>query len=201
MRWILTLAAAVSFASAETKQFTAPDGCSYTYDYTPADASQPTFLLIHGYPSGRHDWRHQVANLTASGYGVLAPDCLGYGDSDAPLDVEEYNLKTIAGHFDAILDNESLESVIGVGHDWGTSVLSSAAVYHPERFHKLAFLAGSYSPPGPFDVDAINAQSLEQVGYTRFGYWYFFNAFDAVDVISEHVRGRDNLICRLGCIR
>lgn len=48
----------------------------------------PTVLLIHGFPSGRHDWPYQIDSLSSAGYGVVAPDCLGYGNSDAPLVVE-----------------------------------------------------------------------------------------------------------------
>ena len=129
---------------AETKRFTTSDNHTYAYDYVPAQGTQSTVLLIHGFPAGRNVWRSQIDNLTAAGYGILAPDCLGYGDTSAPLDVEAYSFKTMAGHFDAILDHEGLESVIGVGHDWGSSLLSSAAVYHSQRFEKLAFLSVPY---------------------------------------------------------
>lgn len=194
---------------AETKRFTAPDNYTYAYDYLPAQGTQSTVLLIHGFPADRNVWRHQIDNLTAAGYGILAPDCLGYGDTSAPLDVEAYSFKTMAGHLNGILDHEGLESVVGVGHDWGSSVLSNAAVYYPQRFEKLAFLSVPYvrspvtktcrrcqcpftdttvqNPPGPFDLDALNAESLRQQGYTQYGYWYFFNSFDAPDILSEHV--------------
>lgn len=189
MLWytLLLLHGVVGFVFAETKQFTTTDGLSYTYDYVPANDSQPTILFLHGFPSGRHHWRNQVDHVTAAGFGAIVPDCLGYGDSDAPLNVDAYRLKTLAGHVVAILDQEGLDSVVGVAHDWGVTVLSHTWVYHPERFSKLAFLSVGYNPPGPFDLDAFNAQSLQQFGYTQLGYWYFFNAFDAADVLSENV--------------
>lgn len=182
---LLTVA---SRAVAETKQFTTSDDTLYTYDFVPAEDSQPTIFFVHGFPSGRQDWHRQIENLTAAGFGIVAPDCLGYGDTDAPLEVGAYNLKRLAGHLDALLKSENLETVVGVGHDWGVTVLSNTAVYHPDRFEKLVFMNVPYNPPGPFDIDAINAETLRTTGYTRFGYWYFFNAFDAVDVLSEHVR-------------
>lgn len=182
------LLALVSLANAETKQFKTPDGISYTYDHVPAQNSQPTVLFVHGFPSGRQDWHHQIDNLTAEGYGIIAPDCLGYGDTDAPLDLESYNLRTIAGHFKALLDHEGVEQVVGVAHDWGVIILSHAAVWYPGSFDKLAFLSVGYNPPGRLDIDAANAQSLGQLGYTQLGYWYFFNTYDAEDVLFEHVR-------------
>lgn len=184
---LILLSCILNGAIALTKEFNTSDDVSYTHDYIPASDSQSTVLFIHGFPSGRGDWHHQVDNLTAAGYDIIAPDCLGYGGTDKPLDVERYNFKTIAGHFNELLDNESSETVVGIGHDWGCVLLSNAAVYYPDRFEKLVFLSVAYEPPCPFDIDAINAEALEEVGYTRNGYWYFFNAFDAAEVLGSHV--------------
>lgn len=173
-----------------TKTFTTCTGLQYVYDYAPAEGTKPTFLLIHGYPSSRGDWKHQFDDLSAAGFGVIAPDCLGYGDSDKPTNIEAYNLKKIAGHLVGILDQEGLTSVIGTGHDWGTNVLSRTAVWYPQRFQKLAFLSVGYSAPGTFlDIDAWNALGLKELGYMQFGYWYFFNSYIAASLISDRVCG------------
>lgn len=172
-----------------TKHYTTDDGANYAYDFVPAQNEKPTFLLLHGYPASRHDWRLQVADLTAQGFGILAPDCLGYGDSDKPTDIEAYHFRRLSGHVAEILDQESLESVVGVGHDWGATLLSRVAVWHPERFSKLAFLSVGYSPPGMlFDVDGLNALGLAQLGYMQLGYWYFLNSYDAGKLIGDDVR-------------
>ncbi|KAF4960055.1 hypothetical protein FSARC_10550 [Fusarium sarcochroum] len=164
----------------QTNSLVTSDGRTYVYDYVPAKGGNVTVLLIHGYPATRHDWKNQVEDLSAAGYGVIAPDCLGYGDSDMPLEIDAYNLKQIANHLIEILDNEGLSKVVGVGHDWGTNVLSRTVVWHPDRFEKLAFLSLGFSAPGIFsDIDSLNAYSLAQLGYMQFGYFYFFNAYDA----------------------
>ena len=186
---ILFLLSIMSLATClKTNELTTKDGVKYVYDYVPAKGDNATVLLLHGYPATRHDWKHQVAHLSAAGYGILAPDCLGYGDSDKPLDIEAYNLKRIGGHLMEMLDQKEIESVIGVGHDWGTNVLSRTAVWHPERFSKLAFLSLGFSAPGLFtDVDALNAFGLQQLGYMQLGYFYFFNSYNAADVAAAHV--------------
>ena len=55
----------------------------------------------------------------AAGYGVLAPDLLGYGDTDKPEGLEAYRMKRMCGHMVEILGHEGLQGkVIGVAHDW-----------------------------------------------------------------------------------
>jgi soluble epoxide hydrolase/lipid-phosphate phosphatase len=189
VRFILMLAIAISpVLGSVTKNFTTRGGVNYVYDYIPAQDSKPTLLLIHGYPSSRYDWRYQIADLSAAGFGVLAPDCLGYGESSKPTEIKAYNLKRIAGNFMDILDHEGLDKIVGVGHDWGANVLSHTAVWHPNRFEKLAFLSVGYSPPGIFlDIDALNVIGLDKFGYMQFGYWYFFNSYNAAELIRDHV--------------
>lgn len=172
------------------KRFTTKDGDTYVYDHVPAKERKATFLLIHGYPSSRYDWRYQIKDLTDAGFGVLAPDCLGYGESDKRLDIAAYRLKRLSGHFMELLDHEGVKQVIGVGHDWGSMVLSRVYVWHPDRFLKLVFVSAGYTAPGVFfDVDGLNILSQKHLGYMQLGYWYFFNSYDAADVINNHVRG------------
>lgn len=100
------------------KQVKLNDGVNYAYVYAVASGSEPTFLLLHGFPSSSYDWRHQIQALTAKGFGVIVPDLLGYGDTDSPADLESYSFKRMSDHLAEILANEGIEKVIGVGHDW-----------------------------------------------------------------------------------
>lgn len=176
-------------AATAAKQFTTSDGVSYTYDYSPAaDPAKPTFFFFHGFPSTRRDWSPQVAALKAAGSGVLAPDMLGYGDSDKPDNLSAYKWSVGSNHIAELIDAEGLEQVIGLGHDWGTGAMARAYNYHPDKFSQLVFISVGYMYPAGFmDIDAINAQSLAATGFAQYGYWYFFNHFTAPDVISSHV--------------
>ena len=50
------------------------------------------------------------------------------------------------------------------------------------------FLNVGYMPPlGQFDVDDINNLTETTLGYPMFGYWHFFNAPDAADIMTENV--------------
>ena len=66
-------------------------------------------------------------------------------------------------------------------------MVSRLANYHSDRFLSYTFLAGGYSTPGPFDLDAVNAVTKKILGYSTLGYWKFFNQTDAGDIVDSHV--------------
>lgn len=146
-------------------------------------------LLLHGFPATRHEWHYQTDKLSAEGYGIIAPDLLGFGDTDRPTDLAVFRLKSMSEQLMEILDVHRLKTVVGVAHDWGTVVLSRSLYWHSERYEKVVFVSSGYSPVGvPFNIDAINATSMATLGYAQYGYWYFFNSYDAKDLLEGRAR-------------
>lgn len=95
-----------------------PNGTTYGFVHIKPSSNKPCILLLHGFPSSSYDWRHQIDFLAKGGYGVIAPDLLGYGDTDKPVNPESYRLKKMAGEIAALLDTLQIDKVIGVSHDW-----------------------------------------------------------------------------------
>ena len=58
--------------------------------------TQPVVLFMHGFPESWFSWRHQLKAVKAAGYRGIAPDCRGYGGTDAPQDYKEYTVHAIA---------------------------------------------------------------------------------------------------------
>jgi soluble epoxide hydrolase/lipid-phosphate phosphatase len=89
-----------------------------------------------------------------------------------------------------------------IHHGRGSVLLSRLWNNYPQYFLSLVFLAVPYTPPGPFDLDAVNAMTEEFFGYPIYGYWKFFNEPDAADVLARHVRisglARDGVAWVLG---
>ncbi|RFU29845.1 hypothetical protein B7463_g6489, partial [Scytalidium lignicola] len=150
---------------------------SYSYIFIPRSQSHRAILLfLHGFPSTSHDWHNQITYFSNNGYGVLAPDLLGYGGSSKPNNPAAYIGRKMASDIIGILDHENItEQVIGISHDWGTYLLSQLAVYYGSRFRKYVFISSPYSPPGrEVNVPAINQQMKSLLGYETMGYWLFF---------------------------
>ncbi len=65
----------------------------------------PLVLLAHGWPESWYSWRHQLPALARAGYRVVAPDMRGYGETDAPEAVEDYDIE---------LDREAVKKARGL---------------------------------------------------------------------------------------
>lgn len=101
------------------KDIRARSGNTYhTFVAPPRDASKPTLLFVHGFPSTAHDWRHQVAFFLRAGYGVVAPDLLGHGGSDKPAHLKYYAPSSICADLVDILGQAKVGRAVAVGHDW-----------------------------------------------------------------------------------
>lgn len=164
-------------------------GNKYAYiHHPPSNPSKPTLLLLHGFPSTSHDWRHQIPYLTSLGYGILIPDLLGYGSSSKPLAVEPYIGSSMAADMVSILDHEGLKTIVGVGHDWGTYLLSQLIIWYPERVERCVFVSVPFHVPGrKTDVKALNEKSKKALGFETLGYWMFLTAPGAGKVIGDNV--------------
>jgi len=165
-----------------------PSGVTYSYTYIPAKADKPTILFLHGFPSSSYDWRHQITYFSSLGYGVLAPDLLGYGETDKPTSLTDYRGKKMAAEINELLEHINLTAVHGVAHDWGSFLLSRFVNYYPQRLLSCSFLAVAYRAPAQsMNIDAVNVYTKEKLGYEMYGYWKFFEREDAAQVVKDHV--------------
>jgi pimeloyl-ACP methyl ester carboxylesterase len=108
-------------------------------------ADAPLILLAHGWPESWYSWRHQIPPLVEAGYHVVVPMMRGYGDTEAPEAVEEYDIVHLAADMVGVLDASSAKTAIMVGHDWGAIVAWNTVLLHPERFTALIAMSVPYA--------------------------------------------------------
>ncbi len=82
--------------------------------------SGPTMTLLHGFPSSSHDWA-KVAPELAAQHTLLAPDFLGFGASEKPVE-HRYSLHEQADLVEALWEAEGIRETVLVAHDYGVSV-------------------------------------------------------------------------------
>jgi pimeloyl-ACP methyl ester carboxylesterase len=93
----------------------------------------PAIVLSHGFPELAYSWRYQVQPLVEAGFRVIVPDQRGYGASDSPSPIGEYDLEHLTSDLVGILDLLNVETAVYAGHDWGGQVSWAMPVLYPDR--------------------------------------------------------------------
>lgn len=105
-------------------------------DEGPRDAEH-TFLCLHGEPSWSFLYRKMIPIFVAAGGRVIAPDFLGFGRSDKPIEMADYSWEFFRGHLVALVDRLELARVTLVCQDWGGLLGLTLPVDHPELVARL----------------------------------------------------------------
>jgi len=106
----------------------------------------PLVLLCHGFPESWYSWRHQLRALADAGFRAVAPDMRGYGQSEAPAEIERYTLLHLVGDMVGLLDALGAPTAVIAGHDWGAPVAWHAALLRPDRFRAVIGLSVPFIP-------------------------------------------------------
>lgn len=94
-------------------------------------------VLLHGFPEFSYGFHHQMEELAASGYRVVAPDQRGYHLSDKPEQIEDYTINKLSDDIAGLIEAFGETSAIVIGHDWGGAVAWHLAAAKPEYVKKL----------------------------------------------------------------
>lgn len=106
-------------------------------------SNAPNVLLLHGFPTSSHMYRHLIPRL-AERYHVVAPDYPGYGASDAPNREQfEYSFDNMAAVVDQLIDQLGLESYAIYLQDYGAPIGLRIASARPERVTALVVQNGN----------------------------------------------------------
>lgn len=128
------------------------------------DPHDPLVMLCHGFPEIWYSWRHQIEQLAAAGFHVVAPDLPGYGKSDKPDVV--YDIDFINACLAGLVPALSHERAVLAGHDWGGLLVWPFARMYPERTTGIIGVNTPDLPrtPIPF-VDLLRQISPDQPIY------------------------------------
>jgi pimeloyl-ACP methyl ester carboxylesterase len=101
----------------------------------------PLVILVHGWPESWYSWRHQLPALAAAGFHAVAPDMRGYGKSDKPRAVEDYDIQHLTGDVIGIIEALGAKTAMLVAHDWGAIVAWNCMLLHPKHFTALVAMS------------------------------------------------------------
>ncbi len=127
----------------------------------------PLLILLHGFPEGWFTWAPYLESFAAAGFRVLAPDQRGYGDSDRPPTVADYEMDALVADVVGLIDGARRKKAVVVGHDWGAVVAWWTAIQHPDRVEKVCPINMSH-PMVMRDFLVSDREQLKKSWYVMF---------------------------------
>jgi len=103
----------------------------------------PPVLLLHGFPTTRRLWSSVAPRLAESGFRVLVPDLVGYGDSHTQPTVR-VDMASQARWLLKLLEALHIDRAAIVAHDVGSAAAQLILAGAPQRVRGLALLDGVY---------------------------------------------------------
>jgi haloalkane dehalogenase len=125
-----------------------PDGTPLRIHYLdegPTDAIP--VLLMHGEPSWSFLYRRIVASLTARGHRAVAPDLVGFGRSDKPVEQSDYTFEKHVKWMSDWLAATRLTNITLFCQDWGGLIRLRLVAAFPEKFARVV-VANTGLPTG-----------------------------------------------------
>tara|TARA_B100000809_G_C15137276_1_gene531233 strand:- start:3237 stop:4190 length:954 start_codon:yes stop_codon:yes gene_type:complete len=97
-------------------------------------------LLLHGIPTSSWLYRKMIDDLVAKGFRVIAPDMLGFGNSDSPDGYEVYSSKEHSKRLIELMDFLKIKTWNHLMHDAGGLWTWELIKNNPNRVTKLIIL-------------------------------------------------------------
>jgi haloalkane dehalogenase len=120
--------------------------------YLDEGAGDTTFLCLHGQPSWSYLYRKMIPVLARAGR-VIAPDLIGFGKSDKPVDDTRYTFDFHRQSLVELIHHLDLQNVTLVCQDWGGLLGLTIPPFMAERFDRLIVMntgfATGEAPLGP----------------------------------------------------
>jgi pimeloyl-ACP methyl ester carboxylesterase len=96
---------------------------------------------------------------------VVAPDQRGYGDTDKPSAIEDYDIVHLTDDLLGLLDALGEERAVFFGHDWGAPVVWNLAQRAPERVAAVGGLSVPFTPRAPMKPTDIWKQVFTDIWF------------------------------------
>jgi haloalkane dehalogenase len=164
---VQTAAAGIEFVRTPTACFDSLDGYDFEPNYVnvaglryhyvdegPRDGE--VILMLHGQPSWSYLYRKMIPVLAEAGYRVIAPDHIGMGRSDKPVDPCVHQFEQHVTWMKSFVSQLGLADITLFVQDWGSHIGLRMAGDDPENFARIVVANGDLAiiPEGlnPFTV-------------------------------------------------
>lgn len=112
----------------------------HTVDERPASlvgSDAPPILCLHGQPTWSYLYRKMIPIFVAAGRRVVVPDLVGFGRSDKPTRIGDYDYARHVAWLRAFVEALDLRAIDLVCQDWGGLLGLRLVAEAPERFARV----------------------------------------------------------------
>ena len=99
-----------------------------------------TLLCLHGEPTWSYLYRKMIPPFLAAGYRVVAPDFIGFGKSDKPVEEDFYTFDLHRGFLLDFIEKLNLKNIAIAVQDWGGLLGLTLPMEAPQRYERLLIM-------------------------------------------------------------
>lgn len=151
----------VAFVRTPDAQFVGLPGYAFTPNYVEIEGMRLHYvdegphdgeiiLLLHGQPAWSYLYRRMIAPLVVAGFRVIAPDLIGFGRSDKPIDLRFHHFERQSASVKAFVQELGLDRITLFAQDWGSCFGLRMVGDRPDLFARVAISNGGlpvFTPP------------------------------------------------------
>lgn len=100
----------------------------------------PVALCLHGNPTWSYVYRKMIPVFLRHGFRVVAPDLIGFGRSDHPVDEAVHTFAFHRGSLIGLIEHLDLRNIMLVCHDWGGILGLTLPMDLGDRFTRLLIM-------------------------------------------------------------
>jgi haloalkane dehalogenase len=104
------------------------------------EGSGEPVVFLHGEPTWSFLWRKVIPPVRDAGYRCIAPDLMGFGRSDKPMDIDWYSYDRHTDAVSQLLSTLDVRGATVVVHDWGGPIGLRVAAEQPDRVARIVIL-------------------------------------------------------------
>lgn len=101
------------------------------------DKNNKTIFLLHGQPSWSYLYRHMIPVLVKEGYRVIAPDLIGFGKSDKPIDSNDHSYSAHVKWMSTFIEKLGITHAAAFMQDWGGMIGLRVLANNPKWLDRL----------------------------------------------------------------
>jgi pimeloyl-ACP methyl ester carboxylesterase len=104
------------------------------------DKAAPVLLALHGEPTWSYLYRRMIPPFLAAGWRVVAPDFIGFGRSDKPVEDDFYTFGMHRAFLLDFVERLDLKNVALAVQDWGGLLGLTVPMEAPARYSRLLIM-------------------------------------------------------------